>query len=150
MTAVGCMRLCSRGPLIRIDPDSQLYQHVNANVAPSVIGGLKGGTVEAERGDLHSPFFEIQASVVLENCGRIKPNESKPSIAAGGYQGLHHAFAGETTPMKVVETITRSGLRGRRRRRLSDRREVGHRRQELGHAENSSSAMRMRVIPAHS
>ncbi len=112
VSAVGCMRLCSRGPLIRIDPDSQLYQHVNANVAPSVIGGLKGGTVEAERGDLHNPFFELQASVVLENCGRIEPERIESSIAAGGYQALQHALR-EMTPMQVVETITRSGLRGR-------------------------------------
>jgi bidirectional [NiFe] hydrogenase diaphorase subunit len=112
VAGVGCMRLCSHGPLVRVDPDAHLYQNVGVKNAPSIIAGLNGGTVEAERGDLNSPFFALQSSVVLENCGKIEPERVESYIAAGGYQSLHHALR-EMTPSKVIDAVTRSGLRGR-------------------------------------
>ena len=109
---VGCMRLCSRGPLVAVDPDGALYQEVTAEAAPSVVAGLTGGEVWAERLDPHGPFFSRQASVVLENCGRIEPERVESYIAAAGYQALQKVLR-EMTPAEVVDAITRSGLRGR-------------------------------------
>ena len=112
VAGVGCMRLCSRGPLVQLEPDGQLYQRVGSRTAPSIVAGIKGGKVEAETCDPASPFFALQSSVVLENCGRIEPERIETYIAAGGYQSLHHVLH-EMTPAQVIETITRSGLRGR-------------------------------------
>jgi bidirectional [NiFe] hydrogenase diaphorase subunit len=109
---VGCMRLCSRGPLVRVDPDGPMYQNVTAETAPSIVAGLKGGTVEAEACDPAGPFFAKQSSVVLENCGQIEPERVEAYIAAGGCRALHHALR-DMTPEQVVGAITRSGLRGR-------------------------------------
>lgn len=109
---VGCLRLCSRGPLVQVDPDGTLYGNVTPGTAPSVIAGLTGGAVTAERLDPAGPFFAGQASVVLENSGRIEPERVESYIAADGYKALYKAVR-EMTPAEVVEAVTRSGLRGR-------------------------------------
>ena len=59
-----------------------------------------------------APFFAKQQSIVLENSGIIEPERIESYIAAGGYTALHHAIR-EMTPAQVVDTVTRSGLRGR-------------------------------------
>jgi bidirectional [NiFe] hydrogenase diaphorase subunit len=109
---VGCMRLCSQGPLVQVDPDGTLYQKVTPGQASSIVGALNGGAAEAERGDPGSPFFSRQASVVLENSGRIEPDRIESYIADGGYEALYQALR-EMTPAAVVDAVTRSGLRGR-------------------------------------
>jgi bidirectional [NiFe] hydrogenase diaphorase subunit len=109
---VGCMRLCSEGPLVEVAPAGTLYQKVTTETAPSVVAGLDGGKVVAEPLDSKAPFFARQASVVLENSGKIEPERVESYIAADGYQALYLAVR-EKTPAEVVEAITRSGLRGR-------------------------------------
>jgi bidirectional [NiFe] hydrogenase diaphorase subunit len=112
VAGVGCMRLCCQGPLIAVDPDGALYQKVTPDNASSIVLGLSGGTVTAERGDPSSPFFALQASVILENSGRIEPERIESYIAEEGYQALHHVLNNHT-PEEVIQEITRSGLRGR-------------------------------------
>jgi bidirectional [NiFe] hydrogenase diaphorase subunit len=110
--SVGCMRLCCQGPLVRIDADRALYQKVTADQASSIVAGVRGGPVEAERCDPDNPFFRLQASVVLENSGVIEPERIESYIAADGYQSLELAIR-DRTPSQIVEAVTRSGLRGR-------------------------------------
>jgi bidirectional [NiFe] hydrogenase diaphorase subunit len=112
VAGVGCMRLCCQGPLVGVDPDGTLYQKVTPDNAASIVGGLNGEPVTAERGDLNSPFFALQSSVVLENSGRIEPERIESYIAEEGYLALHHVVQ-EKTPAEVIQEITRSGLRGR-------------------------------------
>lgn len=107
--AVGCLRLCCRGPLVQVDPENTLYQNVTSADAPALVRGELGGD---KRGDANSPFFALQASVILENSGKIEPERIESYLAAHGYQGLHQALR-EMTPPQVVDTVTRSGLRGR-------------------------------------
>jgi bidirectional [NiFe] hydrogenase diaphorase subunit len=109
---VGCLRLCSEGPLVRIEPEGSLYEQVAPEQAESIIGTLAGGTTEARRGDPNGPFFTRQHSIVLENCGVVEPERIESYLAAGGYRPLHHALR-EMSPAEVVEAITQSGLRGR-------------------------------------
>ena len=109
---VGCMRLCSQGPLVAVDPTGDLYQKVTPDAAASVVARLNGGKVTAERLDAKAPFFARQASVVLENSGRIEPERIESYIAADGYQALYRVLR-EMSPPDVVDAITRSGLRGR-------------------------------------
>jgi bidirectional [NiFe] hydrogenase diaphorase subunit len=112
VAGVGCMRLCSQGPLVRVDPQGAMYQKVTPEQAPSLLAGLNGGPVEAEACDPNQPFFALQSSVVLENSGRVEPERIETYIAAGGYRALYHAIY-EMEPAAVIEAITRSGLRGR-------------------------------------
>jgi bidirectional [NiFe] hydrogenase diaphorase subunit len=112
VASVGCMRLCCQGPLVQVDPSGELYQQVTPDQAGSIVVGLNGGTVTAQRSDPHSPFFALQASVVLENSGRIEPDRIESYIAEEGYQALHHVLHNQT-PAQVIQEITQSGLRGR-------------------------------------
>ncbi len=114
---VGCMRLCGAGPLVRVDPQGVLYEHVAAGQGRSIIQALDGGTpaqpcVPARRGDLQSPFFTRQHLRVLEGCGTVEPERIETYVAAGGYQALYHALH-EMAPPDIVRAITQSGLRGR-------------------------------------
>ncbi len=109
---VGCMRLCGLGPLVQVDPAGALYQKVTPDHADSIVAGVNGGQVQAQPADPQNPFFAMQASVVLENSGKIEPERIESYIAAGGYQALHHALL-ELEPAEVIDLITRSGLRGR-------------------------------------
>jgi len=112
VASVGCMRLCCQGPLVQVDPSNELYQQVTPDHAVSIVAGLNGGTVTAQRDDPNSPFFALQASVILENSGRIEPERIETYIAAEGYQALYHVLH-DLKPQQVIDEITRSGLRGR-------------------------------------
>jgi bidirectional [NiFe] hydrogenase diaphorase subunit len=109
---VGCLRLCSAAPLVAVEPDGLLYPKVTLTSAASVVAGLSGRSAPVKRLDPTSPFFARQASVVLENCGKIEPERIETYIAADGYQALSHVLR-EMTPAEVIEVVTRSGLRGR-------------------------------------
>jgi len=109
---VGCMRLCSQGPLVQMDPRRTLYQKVTPESAPSIVAALGGGPVVAETCDPDSPFFALQASVILENSGIVEPERIESYVAADGYQALELVLR-ERAPAQVVDAIVRSGLRGR-------------------------------------
>jgi bidirectional [NiFe] hydrogenase diaphorase subunit len=109
---VGCMGLCGPGPLVSVEPDNLLYEHVTPESAQSIIDALVGGTAQAERCDPQQPFFARQTLVVRANGGRIDPERIEDYIEAGGYRALHHVLL-ELRPAQVVEAIVKSGLRGR-------------------------------------
>lgn len=122
---VGCMKLCCQGPLVQIDEqqpgatvelsgpaEGPLFLKVTAESAASVIGTLAGGTTEVQRGDPKHPFFTGQCSIVLANSGHVDPERIESYICAEGYHGLHDVLR-EMTPKEVVDTVIKSGLRGR-------------------------------------
>jgi bidirectional [NiFe] hydrogenase diaphorase subunit len=109
---VGCMKLCCEGPLVGVDPKGALYEKVTPEDARELIGTLKGGKTKLKQGDLNAPFFKKQLSIVLANSGEIDPERIEAYIAAEGYQALHHVLR-EMTPKEVVESMVKSGLRGR-------------------------------------
>jgi bidirectional [NiFe] hydrogenase diaphorase subunit len=109
---VGCMKLCCQGPLVQVDPKGDLYEKVAPETAASIVGTLKGGRTDVEKADANHPFFTKQMSVVLANSGVVDPERIESYIAADGYVALHDALT-ELTPKEVVETMVKSGLRGR-------------------------------------
>jgi len=117
--SVGCLRLCCAGPLVQVDPSQVLYEEVKPEQAASIVASLlpassegKERSCSAQRGDPHRPFFTKQMPIVLENSGIVEPERIESYIAAGGYQALNHAI-GDLSPAEVIDTVTRSGLRGR-------------------------------------
>jgi bidirectional [NiFe] hydrogenase diaphorase subunit len=113
----GCMGLCSRGPLVRVDAragTSTLYGDVTPQVGGAVVrtrdraDGVSGDHVV----DLQMPFFARQRRMVLANAGRTDPERIEDYVAAGGYSALATALR-YMSPDGVVEAITASGLRGR-------------------------------------
>jgi bidirectional [NiFe] hydrogenase diaphorase subunit len=127
---VGCMKLCCEGPLVQADPQKQLYVKVTAENAPAIIAALKvgqasrlsSGTSKTKDApdrqdacpttDPAAAFFTKQLSIVLANSGVIDPERIHSYIAADGYQALHEVL-NEMTPKDAVDTMVRSGLRGR-------------------------------------
>jgi bidirectional [NiFe] hydrogenase diaphorase subunit len=105
--------LCSGGPLVAVDPENILYEKVTPADAPSIVAALQGhGPATAKQADFRHPFFTKQVPIVLENSGKIDPERIEDYIAADGYQPLYHALR-ELKPTDVVDTIIKSGLRGR-------------------------------------
>jgi len=113
---VGCMGLCSAGPLVAVQsrgaPEAVLYRDVAAADAPDIAASLGGAAVERLRQPTDAPFFARQQRIVLENSGIIDPESFKGYIAVGGYCGLVKALT-EMTPAEVLREMTMSGLRGR-------------------------------------
>jgi bidirectional [NiFe] hydrogenase diaphorase subunit len=109
---VGCMKLCCEGPLVQADPQNTLYIKVTAANAPSIVAALKGGKALPAQTDPEAPFFKRQQAIVLANSGIVDPDRIESYIALDGYQALHQAL-NEMTPRDVVESVVKSGLRGR-------------------------------------
>ncbi|MCU0491194.1 MAG: NADH-quinone oxidoreductase subunit NuoF [Chloroflexaceae bacterium] len=113
VAGVGCMGFCGQGPLVEVDPDGLLFEYVTPDDAPAIVAALSGGDAPGvARGNLRHPFFARQQLVVRRNGGKIDPERIDEYITAGGYQALARALH-DMTPADVVDTITRSGLRGR-------------------------------------
>ena len=115
VSGVGCMGLCSKGPLVRVDPAGTLYDRVTVDNAPEIVAAISSKYSQLSpstyQPDSH-PFFTRQLRIVLENSGKIDPEKIEEYIAADGYRGLYQALR-EMNPELVVEEISRSGLRGR-------------------------------------
>jgi bidirectional [NiFe] hydrogenase diaphorase subunit len=121
----GCMGLCSRGPLVRVEskgePDN-FYQEVTPDVAAAIVSkhapeasnGSPTTEIDLTKHVLPRdiPFFTQQVKVVLSKVGQINPENIKDYLAHGGYSALAHVLE-NMTPEEVCEEITRSGLRGR-------------------------------------
>jgi bidirectional [NiFe] hydrogenase diaphorase subunit len=109
---VGCMGLCSAGPLVLSTPDGQIYGNVTPESAGEIVGSLDTGAEGVSTCDAASPFFTRQKKIVLENSGLIDPERIEDYIAARGYEALVTALT-EKTPREVVDQVFKSGLRGR-------------------------------------
>ncbi|MFG0250803.1 MAG: NADH-quinone oxidoreductase subunit NuoF [Phycisphaeraceae bacterium JB051] len=113
---VGCMGLCSAGPLVSVETENQkpvMYQNVTVDHAPQIAGSVATGQkVEDLVCDTDSPFFARQQKIVLENSGIIDADDINDYIANEGYQALMTAIS-EMQPNEVLDEITKSGLRGR-------------------------------------
>ena len=120
----GCLGPCAAGPVAVIYPDGVLYQNLKAEHAERIVSEhlLKGRVVkelaaEAPAGiDMPGlkdiPFFRKQVKIVLRNCGLIDPLRIEEYIARDGYLALAKALT-EMSPEQVIDTVKRSGLRGR-------------------------------------
>ncbi|KAB0672250.1 NADH-quinone oxidoreductase subunit L [Oryzomonas sagensis] len=112
----GCMGPCSRGPMIRIERDGHpaaYYERMTPQAACTTVAAhLAGAPPGQGRLAPDFPFIARQTRIVLEQCGRIDPNDLNSARAAGGYRALAHAI-GKMTPEQVCGEIGASGLRGR-------------------------------------
>jgi len=108
---VGCLGLCTAGPLLMVDGKT-MYQGVTAQDASDIIDALEGSPVGRLDCSSQMPFFKRQQKIVLENCGKIDPENIEDYIAAGGYRAMHTALT-TMMPSEVIEQVTKSGLRGR-------------------------------------
>jgi len=109
---VGCLGLCTAGPLIAVEPMGILYRAVQVSDAGDMLEALGGKPVARLDASDQAYFFDRQQKIVLENCGNIDPEHIEDAIAADAYQALYQALR-EMTPREVIEQVVTSGLRGR-------------------------------------
>ncbi|MCC7450815.1 MAG: NAD(P)H-dependent oxidoreductase subunit E [Anaerolineae bacterium] len=110
---VGCMGLCTAGPLVAVKPEGTIYQNVAPENAADIVQSLETNVpVKKLECPPDMPFFKRQVKIVLENSGEIDPERIEEYIAVGGYAALLDALT-EMTPPQIIEQIMRSGLRGR-------------------------------------
>lgn len=121
----GCFGLCALGPVVIVYPEGAFYSHVNPEDVKEIVDEhlLKGRivkrllyseTVEEDRVKSldDTDFYKKQKRVALRNCGVINPEDINEYIAYDGYQALGKVLT-EMTPDDVLDTLNRSGLRGR-------------------------------------
>jgi len=115
---VGCMGLCSAGPLVAIAAPNEgltaatIYRDVTADDAADIMASVDAAPVERLMCPSDQPFFARQQKIVLENAGIVDPNSFKGYVAIGGYSAMVRALT-EMTPAEVIAKVTTSGLRGR-------------------------------------
>jgi bidirectional [NiFe] hydrogenase diaphorase subunit len=109
---VGCLGLCSQGPLVTRDPGELLYKNVTPGDAPVIVASLDAPPVPRLVCSREQPFFLRQLRIVTENSGRIDPEKVEEYIAVGGYEALLACLT-EKTPPQIVQEVSKSGLRGR-------------------------------------
>ena len=106
---VGCLGPCSEGPLAA--EGAQLLSLKPAEgepLAPSLGAALAGSrAISAD-----DPFLKLQRRLVLARCGVVDPGCIDDALAQGAYQQLQAVLAANN-PSAVIDTVRRSGLRGR-------------------------------------
>lgn len=110
----GCFGLCAEGPIIMVQPGNYMYTQVTPEDLDEIWEcHIKGGNpVEKLISQNESEFFSKQKRVALRNCGRIDPECIDEYIAFDGYEALSMVLT-EMEPEDVIDTIKKSGLRGR-------------------------------------
>lgn len=120
----GCFGLCAKGPIVIIRPENIFYSNVTPNDAEEIVNThlIEGKLVErllckdidgkyVEKLDDLS-FYKKQKRIALKNCGVIDPENIEEYIAFDGYKALEKVLF-TMTQGKVIEEVTKSGLRGR-------------------------------------
>jgi len=110
--SVGCMGLCSSGPLVSVETEDQLFANVTPEDAAALVRGIDTGAAGLEHCPTDVPFFQRQRKIVLENSGKIDPERIEDYIANDGYRALVTAIT-EMAPPEIVALMVKSGLRGR-------------------------------------
>ncbi len=90
------------------------YGPVSATDVPSLFdaGWLEGGAHRLRQGEPGSmPWFASQQRLTFARVGLIDPLSVTDYVNRDGYQGLRRALS--LSPQELIETVTRSGLRGR-------------------------------------
>lgn len=122
----GCFGLCALGPIVIVYPEGAFYSRVDPKDVKEIVDEhlLKGRIVKRllysetveENNNIKSldntNFYKKQKRVALRNCGVINPEDINEYIAYDGYQALGKVLT-EMTPDDVIDTLNRSGLRGR-------------------------------------
>lgn len=120
----GCFGLCAKGPIVIIRPEDTFYAMVKPEDCEEIINShiIEGKVVERllckdidgkkvmKLDDLN--FYKKQKRIALKNCGVINPEEIDEYIAFDGYRALARVLM-EMSQDEVIETIDKSGLRGR-------------------------------------
>jgi len=115
--SVGCSGLCSEAIMVsHYDKEKKqetLYANITAEDTEKFYLYEKNSAVlEDKKVDTSTHFFSKQHKIVLENAGKLDPNDIEDYIAHDGYVALFKALE-DFTPVELIQEIKQSGLRGR-------------------------------------
>ncbi len=121
----GCHGFCEQGVLVIIPDKHVTYVKVKETDVEEIFEShIKGGipverllykdpkTGEAVHKNDDINFYAKQTRTALKNCGKINAESIDEAIAVRGYEALAKVIE-ENNPDGVIDTITKSGLRGR-------------------------------------
>ncbi len=121
----GCHGFCEQGVLVIIPDKHVTYVKVHVEDVEEIFEShIKGGqpverllykdpkTGEAVHKNDDINFYAKQTRTALKNCGKINAESIDEAISVRGYEALAKVIE-ENNPDMVVDTITKSGLRGR-------------------------------------
>lgn len=121
---VGCFGFCSQGPFVKIFPEDTLYHAVKVSDVEKIIDkDIVNNTIVTEllyedpnthekiarQDDIN--FYKKQQRIALYGCGTINPEDLNESLGYGGLKALKKVLS--MTQQEVIDTVTKSGLRGR-------------------------------------
>lgn len=121
----GCFGFCEKGSIVKVFPDNIFYTQVTPADAEEIVAEhiYKGRRVnrllymnpesqEHVEDSKHMGFYRKQIRIALRNCGFIDPENIEEYIARDGYSALGKVLT-EMTPEEAIQSIIKSGLRGR-------------------------------------
>ncbi|MBR1373547.1 NADH-quinone oxidoreductase subunit NuoF [bacterium] len=121
----GCHGFCEQGVLVIIPDKHVTYVKVKESDVEEIFEShIKGGQpverllyTDPKSGEhVHKNddinFYAKQTRTALKNCGKINAESIEEAISVRGYEALAKVIE-ENNPDGVIDTITKSGLRGR-------------------------------------
>ncbi len=125
VVCTGCFGFCEKGPIVKIIPDNTFYTQVKPEdakemVEEHIVKGRKVSRLLYKDPKLDKvitdpremEFYKKQIRIALRNCGVIDPENIEEYIARDGYAALGKVLT-TMTPEAAIETVKKSGLRGR-------------------------------------
>ena len=123
--STGCHGFCERGPVMIVWPEKTFYNKVAAANAIDIVNSVSNGHKPVEKllyqdpvtgkkcqQEDEVPFYARQQRVLFANNGKIDPKNIEDYLRVGGYAAMAKVLSTQT-PEQVIETVTKSGLRGR-------------------------------------
>lgn len=121
---VGCFGFCSQGPFVKIFPEDTLYHGVKPTDVNKILDqDIENNKIVEEllyedptthekikrQDDIN--FYKKQIRIALHGCGTIDPENIHEALGYEGLLALKKALS--MKPQKVIDEISKSGLRGR-------------------------------------
>ncbi|MGB9499955.1 MAG: NADH-ubiquinone oxidoreductase-F iron-sulfur binding region domain-containing protein [Dissulfuribacterales bacterium] len=121
----GCHGFCEKGPVVVINPRNIFYQSVKPEDTEEIVSEtlLKNNVIDrllythpqtgekiVKEDDI--PFYKGQMRLIFGNNGKIDPTKIEDYLAIGGYSALCKVLT-DLSPVEVIDSIKKSGLRGR-------------------------------------
>ncbi len=126
VTATGCNGFCAHGPITVVQPEGAFYEHLKGKDAAELVQKHFVDKTPLEDHQYRDPetgklvplekdirFFAKQQTIALRNRGVLDPEDIADALRRGAYRGLRKVLADGTEPDALIQTIIRSGLRGR-------------------------------------
>jgi NADH-quinone oxidoreductase subunit F len=112
----GCRGFCAKDVLVDVilNGNTTTYQLLEPDMVGRIVEEhiIGGNPVEKWLvGPDYHAFHSKQSKILLKQCGHIDPEDINAYLEIGGYEGARKALSMQ--PAKVIDTVKKSGMRGR-------------------------------------